>query len=108
MRVRLGHDEEAAEGHDGFGPAVHRVPGAHVEAGDLVDGAGVDPQVTVGDAGGARVVEQDGHAVGGEPDVHLERLGALVEGLLVGDVGEFGVVGGGAPVGDDAAAGGDG
>ena len=106
--VRLGHHEEAAQGHDRFGPAVDRVPGAHVESGDLVDRAGVDPQVPVTDAGGARIVEQDRDAVGGEADVHLERLRALVEGLLVGDAGEFGEFGRGAAVGDDAASGGDG
>jgi hypothetical protein len=65
------------------------------------DAAVFDQSVHVPNPAGGRVVDDDGHSIRRNLDVHLQGVGPLIEGQFERFKGVFRAVGRRAPVGDD-------
>ena len=81
------------------------LPGAEVECGEIGEFQGGDGAAAVGRTVHPAVVHADQMAVGGQPYIALQGVGAVLDGLPVGGEGVFRGVLGGSPVGDDLDAG---
>lgn len=89
----------------GVGVPVGRLlavlPGSEVEGGEVGQFQGGDGATAVGGAVDPAVVDEHEVAVGGEPDIAFEAVGAVFDGFPVGGQGVLGSILRGAAVGDD-------
>jgi len=81
--------------------AVGREPVPRIGGAELGQGPATDRTGEIGGAVERLVVDHHRGAVPGEPDVELERVGALLHRQLEGRQGVLRRVGRGAPMGDD-------